>query len=461
MARYELLRITAEVPIIGFTGALGSGCTFFAETLAKHHNYSHCRLSEPIREEARRRGLEETTENLQDVGNDLRRDRDLDWLVKTTLETADKEWPEAEAPERPTGIIIDTIRNTAEAEAIKQWPNGYVISVQADREKRRERLLKKGKFRTPEEFDRADERDAEERTRFGQQVKRCNHLADVVVINDRFVSELADEGRRAYVDNKLYDRYVTLIERIARGDRRFEHQPTRDETLMTVAYCESLRSSCLKRRVGAVIVEKGGAVVSIAHNDVPEGAPSCLNHPDYQWCARDIILESFAAKLKKCPSCGADISVDCDCVVCGQKLSAFTKRCPSCYQNPEIDYGCPRCKVRVFQTHLPGGGSAGAGKLLDMCRALHAEETAIINLVKTGISDLSRATIYTTTFPCNQCANKIVGAGIGEVVYSEPYTMKEAWELFKEKGTKIRRFEGVKSEAYFRLYGLWGEKRRK
>ncbi len=453
MARYELQRITAEVPIIGFTGALGSGCTFFAETLAKHHNYRHCRLSEPIREEARCRKLEETTANLQDVGNDLRRENDLDWLVKMTLEKADKEWPERGAAERPTGIIVDSIRNTAEAEAIKQCPNGYVISVQADKEVRKERLLKSGKFRTPEEFEQADQRDAEERTRFGQQVKRCNHLADIVVINDGFVGELAEEKKRAYVDEKLYDRYVTLIERIARGDRRYEHHPTRDETLMTVAYCESLRSSCLKRHVGAVIVEKGGAVISVAHNDVPEGALSCLEHPDYQWCARDVILERFAEKLKKCPNCGADISVSCQCVACRHSLSAFTKRCPSCNQDPEIDYECPQCKARVFETYLPGGRGAGVGKLLDMCRALHAEETAIINLVKTGISDLSRATIYATTFPCNLCANKIVEAGIGEVVYSEPYTMKEARELFKKKGTKVRRFEGVKSEAYFRLYG--------
>ena len=51
------------------------------------------------------------------------------------------------------------------------------------------------------------------------------------------------------------------------------------------------------------------------------------------------------------------------------------------------------------------------------------------------------------------CANKIVEVGIEKVVYAEPYTMEEAGELFKAKGVEVKRFEGVKSAAYFRLYG--------
>ena len=60
--------------------------------------------------------------------------------------------------------------------------------------------------------------------------------------------------------------------------------------------------------------------------------------------------------------------------------------------------------------------------------------------------------LYSTTFPCNLCANKIVTVGIRKVVYAEPYTMEEAKKVFKKDGVELERFQGVKSRAYFRLY---------
>ena len=68
--------------------------------------------------------------------------------------------------------------------------------------------------------------------------------------------------------------------------------------------------------------------------------------------------------------------------------------------------------------------------------------------------DLADATLYTTTYPCNLCASKIVKLGIKRVIYAEPYPMEEAKEIFRQQeGMDVRCFEGVKSAAYFRLYG--------
>ena len=45
--------------------------------------------------------------------------------------------------------------------------------------------------------------------------------------------------------------------------------------------------------------------------------------------------------------------------------------------------------------------------MLDYCRALHAEENAILNVARFGSSIALRgAVLYTTTYPCNLCANK-------------------------------------------------------
>ena len=87
-----------------------------------------------------------------------------------------------------------------------------------------------------------------------------------------------------------------------------------------------------------------------------------------------------------------------------------------------------------------------------MCRALHAEENAILGLSGVVKPRKGELVLYTTTFPCNLCANKIIAAGIKTVYYAEPYTMKEAKELLVKIGVDIKKFEGIKSIAYFRLY---------
>lgn len=91
-------------------------------------------------------------------------------------------------------------------------------------------------------------------------------------------------------------------------------------------------------------------------------------------------------------------------------------------------------------------------KLLDYCRALHAEESAIVNMARLGVSpNLSAATLYTTTYPCNLCANKIAQVGIRTIVYYEPYPQKEAKEILTAHRVKQIPFEGVTYNGYFRF----------
>ena len=109
------------------------------------------------------------------------------------------------------------------------------------------------------------------------------------------------------------------------------------------------------------------------------------------------------------------------------------------------------CRTEVYEAFLPGSRSSQE-RLLDICRSLHAEENAIINLAKNSGALTEDAVLYTTTFPCNMCANKIAELGIRRVVYAEPYPMPEAWRILQQREVKVDMFEGVKSSAYFRLY---------
>ena len=89
------------------------------------------------------------------------------------------------------------------------------------------------------------------------------------------------------------------------------------------------------------------------------------------------------------------------------------------------EVGCIREKLKI-----------PSGEKLDLCRAVHAEQNAIIQAAKNGVS-IDGATIYITVTPCFQCAKMIVNAGIKEVVVSGVYPDERTMELFDEVGVKL------------------------
>ena len=89
--------------------------------------------------------------------------------------------------------------------------------------------------------------------------------------------------------------------------------------------------------------------------------------------------------------------------------------------------------------------------MVEWCRSLHVEESAIINLVG-HVAELNESTMYVTKFPCNLCANKIVQSGIKNIIYFEPYPVQEEKEIFKEASIKAIPFEGVTFRAFFKFY---------
>jgi len=56
------------------------------------------------------------------------------------------------------------------------------------------------------------------------------------------------------------------------------------------------------------------------------------------------------------------------------------------------------------------------GKLLDLYRAIHAEEEAILQAAKLGVS-INDTILYTSTEPCLLCCKKIINSGIKEIIF--------------------------------------------
>uniref|UniRef100_UPI001E5EABDB deaminase n=1 Tax=Chromobacterium sp. ASV23 TaxID=2795110 RepID=UPI001E5EABDB len=65
--------------------------------------------------------------------------------------------------------------------------------------------------------------------------------------------------------------------------------------------------------------------------------------------------------------------------------------------------------------------SSGIADLIEFSRAVHAEMDALISLSRSGGGVSQNGTLYTTTFPCHNCARHIIAAGIKKVYYIEPY----------------------------------------
>ena len=79
-----------------------------------------------------------------------------------------------------------------------------------------------------------------------------------------------------------------------------------------------------------------------------------------------------------------------------------------------------------------------SGTRAELCYAVHAEQNAIIQAAKLGVS-IDGATLYCTHQPCVLCAKMIVNAGITRVVYEEGYPDDFAREIMAEGGVELVR----------------------
>lgn len=93
-----------------------------------------------------------------------------------------------------------------------------------------------------------------------------------------------------------------------------------------------------------------------------------------------------------------------------------------------LDIGCLREKLSI-----------PSGERHEICRAIHAEQNAIIQAAISGTS-IKDAIIYCTARPCSLCAKMIINAGIRCIVYKGDYPDDLAVEMLNEAGVEMIRF---------------------
>ena len=377
--------------IIGLTGAFGSGATFLAEKIFAEFGFERHSLSDILREKyVEKNGKpHESRHDLQEFGNLIRSEEDT--ILARLLDE------KVISRNQQQNYIVDSIRNPAEIRYFRdKYPEFILVGVFADYDIRWERV-KDSYDGSKDSFDIDEQRDKGSfEPQYGQKISDCFFESDLVLSNNE---EISYDGK-----NEAYNHMYKMVEGYLKALRNpTESNPTLKETLMAAAYTSGRRSKCIKRKVGAVIADKYDRIISSGFNGVPMGLRECT--ASYGACYRDKKRDEIGRKISN------ELKLDSDVI--------------------------PTIKKNV--------------KLLELCRALHGEESAILNLVGRGV-DLKESTIYVTTHPCNLCANKIVQAGIAKVVYFEPYPVKEAKAILKEGKVHSEPFEGVTFRAFFKFY---------
>lgn len=83
-----------------------------------------------------------------------------------------------------------------------------------------------------------------------------------------------------------------------------------------------------------------------------------------------------------------------------------------------------------------------SGTMQEVCYAVHAEQNAICQAAKIGVS-LDGATLYCTHQPCVICARIIINSGIKRVIYKHGYPDEFAMQLFSESGLEVIKFDDL------------------
>lgn len=441
----------ADEIIIAFCGPVGCNLAdVIRSTRTQFEEYGyvteHIKVSDIIRTHFRAHGLpaelaglslevslgKERYTTLQDLGNELRKKYDPPILAALAMqEIAVKrtiaKGPEPKAPK--TVYIIDQLKHPEEVELFKLVYGDifYLIGVLSP-EKTRFNYLTRTERIPKHEAQFLIDRDRNElNATHGQKLEKTLQRADYFIRNNQdSVSNLAAPCQR----------FAALVH----GKNGIT--PTTDESGMYAAYSASLKSACLSRQVGAAIVNKDGNVISLGWNDVPK----------------------FGGGLYT-----SDIQNDQRCIYHGAK----------CYNDIHKSHliedivSIVSAKVSVSQETKEELArliqkETRAGSIIEFSRAIHAEMEAILGLARSQGNSTDSCVLYTTTFPCHNCARHIIAAGIKRVVYIEPYEKSLALDLHEDAittdawtpdKTLFETFAGVPPSKYAAFFMSKGDRK--
>ncbi len=317
--------------------------------------------------------------------------------------------------------VIRSLKHADEVEALRQVYGGgfFLLGISASIESRKH-YLRELKGVPEKELDRIIARDDKEQSSLGQQTRDVFQMADAFVNTDDCERLSMQLGR---IIDLLFSKPVV--------------PPTHEEYAMFMAYAASLRSADLSRQVGAVIMNKYSDIVSTGANDVPKFGGGLYWPTDDD--ERDYIKKYDSNQNEK----NEIVNDVIECLFGDQTT----------IESNDVD-------VKAIKDKL---SKSRIMDLTEFGRAVHAEMEALIQAARNGVP-VRDATLYTTTYPCHNCAKHIVAAGVRDVVYVEPYPKSYANKLHSDSicsngqetvdKVTFRQFVGVGPRRFVDLFSM-------
>lgn len=100
--------------------------------------------------------------------------------------------------------------------------------------------------------------------------------------------------------------------------------------------------------------------------------------------------------------------------------------------------GCTSCKELGGCMRQRDGIPSGTRQ--EYCRAVHAEQNAIVEAATKGIS-IKGGTLYVTTYPCSICARMIINCKLEKIVYKGDYQDENSHKMLSESGIVVEKYE--------------------
>lgn len=165
-------------------------------------------------------------------------------------------------------------------------------------------------------------------------------------------------------------------------------RPSKDKYFIDMAVLVSTRGTCLRRKVGCVLVNSKSHVIATGYNGVATGLPHC---------------NSF---------------------------------------EPENAYGLAAhgaSKEIVEAANWPNacaGSKLKSGEGLDSCQAIHGEQNALLQCNDVYKIDV----VYVTAKPCVSCMKLFMNTSCKRIVYLEDYPHTQTEELAHKAGIILEKF---------------------
>ena len=166
-----------------------------------------------------------------------------------------------------------------------------------------------------------------------------------------------------------------------------------DIAYMKIAENIANLSYAIRSKVGAIIVNEGGQIISQGFNGTPTGMDNCCEE-----------AHCSCKYVHGCTYTEKPIEKQLSVEFCTNALKSLG------HANEKNGYTCHYCTLTTKD------------------EVLHAESNAISKCAKYG-SSTNNSTIYITLSPCYDCAKLIIQSGIKRVVYKDLYRITDGLDL--------------------------------